>query len=328
MKRAGIIGIGSHLPENIVTNKDLEKIVDTNDEWIRTRTGIEKRRMADENTATSDISIEAAKKAMEMANVEAKDIDLVIVATITPDMSFPSTACIVQDKLGASNAAAFDLKAACSGFIYGLAVGKQFIESGMYKHVLVIGAETMTKILDWQDRNTCVLFGDGAGAVVLGEVAPNEGIMEISMGADGSGGKFLNQPSSGSRIPLSQESLDNRLNYLKMDGSDVFKFAVRKMASETKKVLDMGGLSVDDINMIIPHQANVRIIEGAAKRLKVSMDKMYLNLNEYGNMSAASIPVALDEAYRTGNVKKGDKLVVVGFGAGLTWGASLITWSI
>ncbi|WXR61920.1 beta-ketoacyl-ACP synthase III [Peptostreptococcaceae bacterium AGR-M142] len=328
LKSAGIIGIGSYLPEKIMTNKDLEQIVDTNDEWIRTRTGIEKRRIATEKEATSDLSLEASKRALESANIKAEDLDLVIVATITPDMSFPSTACIVQDKLGAKNAGAFDLTAACSGFIYGISIAKQFVEAGVYKNILVIGAETMTKILDWKDRNTCVLFGDGAGAVVVSTVEDDEGIKNVTLGSDGSGGSVLNKPAGGSRMPVTHEALENRMNYLKMDGSEVFKFAVRKMAAETKKVLEEANINVEDIDMIIPHQANIRIIEGAAKRLKVSLDKMHINLHEYGNMSAASIPVALDEAYKKGKIKKKDKIVLVGFGAGLTWGASYIKWSI
>ncbi|MCT4585050.1 MAG: ketoacyl-ACP synthase III [Peptostreptococcaceae bacterium] len=328
LKSAGIIGIGSYLPEKIMTNKDLEQIVDTNDEWIRTRTGIEKRRIATTQEATSDLSLEASKKALESANIQAEDLDLVIVATITPDMSFPSTACIVQDKLGAKNAGAFDLTAACSGFIYGISIAKQFVEAGVYKNILVVGAETMTKILDWKDRNTCVLFGDGAGAVVISTVEEDEGIKNVTLGSDGSGGSVLNKPAGGSRMPVTHEALENRMNYLKMDGSEVFKFAVRKMAAETKKVLEEANVDIEDIDMIIPHQANIRIIEGAAKRLKVGLDKMHINLNEYGNMSAASIPVALDEAYRKGKIKKKDKIVLVGFGAGLTWGASYIKWSI
>lgn len=328
LKSAGIIGIGSYLPEKIMTNKDLEQIVDTNDEWIRTRTGIEKRRIANINEATSDLSLEASKRALESANIKADELDLVIVATITPDMSFPSTACIVQDKLGAKNAGAFDLTAACSGFIYGISIAKQFVETGVYKNILVVGAETMTKILDWKDRNTCVLFGDGAGAVVVSTVEDDEGIKNVTLGSDGSKGNVLNKPAGGSRMPSTHETLENKMDYLKMDGSEVFKFAVRKMAFETKKVLEEADVNIEDIDMIIPHQANIRIIEGAAKRLKIGLDKMHINLNEYGNMSAASIPVALDEAYKKGKIKKKDKIVLVGFGAGLTWGASYIKWSI
>ncbi len=328
LKRAGIIGIGSHVPEKVLTNFEIEKIVDTSDEWIVSRTGIKKRRIADENTATSDLSTMAAKKAMECAGVQPEEIDLIIVATVTPDMAFPATACIVQKNIGATKAAAFDLEAGCSGFIYAMAVGKNFIETGMYKRVLVIGAETISKILDWKDRNTCVLFGDGAGAVVLGEVSPEEGILSSYLGADGSGGESLNLPAGGSRIPLTVENIHDRMHYLKMSGSEVFKFAVRAMGDAAKKAVELANLPVEDIDYIVPHQANIRIIEASAKRLKMPMEKVYVNLHEYGNMSAASIPVALDEAYKKEKIKKGDKVILVGFGAGLTWGSSLIKWSI
>ncbi|OPJ56930.1 beta-ketoacyl-ACP synthase III [Alkalithermobacter paradoxus] len=327
-KRAGVIGIGSFVPEKVLTNLDMEKIVDTSDEWILTRTGIKERRIADENTATSDLATEAAKKALESANVKPEEIDLIMVATVTPDMAFPSTACIVQKNIGASKAAAFDLEAACSGFIYGVTIGKQFIETGMYKKILVIGAETLSKIVDWSDRNTCVLFGDGAGAVVLGEVDENEGILSAYLGADGLGGEFLSQPAGGSRIPASVSTVNDRLHYIKMEGSEVFKFAVRIMGESAKKALELANLSSEDIDFIVPHQANIRIIESAAKRLKVSMDKVYVNLDRYGNMSSASIPVALNEAYTKGMVKKGDNVVLVGFGGGLTWGSALLKWSI
>lgn len=323
----GILGMGSYLPERVLTNHDLEKMVETTDEWIVTRTGIHTRRIADEKTATSDLATEAALRALKDAGTEAEEIDLIIVATVTPDMNFPSTACIVQMNIGAKNAAAFDLEAGCSGFIYGLTVGKQFIATGMYKKVLVIGAETLSKIVDWKDRNTCVLFGDGAGAAVLGPTEEGTGILSAYMGSDGEGGKFLTMPAGGSRIPATLESVEKNLHYIKMDGSEVFKFAVRIMNRASQEAIDRSGYTVDDINYLVPHQANIRIIEAAAKKLKLPMDKVHVNLDRLGNMSAASIPVAFDEAVKQGKIKKGDLVVMVGFGAGLTWGASVIKWN-
>jgi len=325
-RNVGIIGTGSYLPEQEMTNFDLEKIVDTSDEWIRTRTGIESRRIADENTATSDLAYKAAEKAMEAAGVTADQIDLIIVGTLTPDHIIPSTACIVQEKLGAKNAAAFDLEAACSGFVYGLTIAQQFITTGMYEHVLVIGAETMSKILDFEDRKTCVLFGDGAGAVVLGPVGENRGIMSMDLGADGSGGPALMVPAGGTRMPATAQSVLDRLHYLTMDGSEVFKFAVRTMPMTSQRAIEKAGLTVDDIDFLVPHQANTRIIKSALKRLKFPMEKVYINLERVGNMSAASIPVALDEAVRAGKIKENDNVVLVGFGAGLTWGSCVINW--
>ncbi|WP_066072332.1 beta-ketoacyl-ACP synthase III [Alkalithermobacter thermoalcaliphilus] len=327
-KRAGILGIGSFVPEKVVTNFDMEKIVDTSDEWIFTRTGIKERRIAGENVATSDLATNAAKIALENASTKPEEIDLIIVATVTPDMTFPSTACIVQKNIGATRAAAFDLEAACSGFIYSLSIANQFIQSGTYKKILVIGAETLSKIVDWTDRNTCVLFGDGAGAVVLGEVDENEGILSTYLGADGSGGQFLTQPAGGSRLPASFDTVNNKLHFIKMEGNEVFKFAVRIMGESAKKAIELAGLTSEDIDFIVPHQANIRIIEASAKRLKVSMDKVYVNLDKYGNMSSASIPVALDEAYKAKAIKRGDNIVLVGFGGGLTWGSVLLKWSI
>lgn len=326
LKNVTILGTGSYLPEKEVTNYDIEKIVDTSHDWIVSRTGIHSRRVADDSTATSDLSTEAAKRALKAADIKAEDLDLIIVATVTPDMSFPSTACIVQSNLGAKKAAAFDLEAACSGFLYGLSIAKQFISTEMYKYVLVIGSETLSKILNWNDRNTCVLFGDGAGAVVLGPTEEDKGILSTYLGADGDGGKFLTLPAGGSRMPSTTQTIEENLHYIKMDGSEVFKFAVRIMAKAAKKSLDLCGLSVNDIDYLVPHQANIRIITSAAKRLKLTMDKVYVNLDLYGNMSAASIPVALDEAVRKGNIKKNDVVVLVGFGGGLTWGSCIIKW--
>lgn len=325
--KAGILGVGSYLPEKIISNFDLEKIMDTSDEWIRTRTGIKERRVADENEATSDLATKAALNAIKDANLTPEDIDLIIVATITPDMIFPSTACLVQANIKATKAACFDLEAACSGFIYGMAVAKQFIETNTYKHVLVIGAEALSRILDYEDRSTAILFGDGAGAVVMGSV--NEGgVLSTNLGSDGNGKDYLNIPAGGSKNPASEETLKNRLHYVKMAGNDVFKFAVRIMQDASIKCVESANLDIQDIDYLIPHQANIRIIEASAKRLKLNMDKVYVNLDRYGNMSAASIPVALDEAYREGKIKKGDNIVLVGFGGGLTWGASVVRWSI
>jgi len=323
----GITGTGSYLPQKEITNFDLEKTVDTTDEWIKTRTGISKRRVADDKTATSDLATEAAKRAIEDARLSPEDIDLIIVATVTPDMAFPSTACIVQKNIGATKAAAFDIEAACSGFVYGITIGEQFIKSGVYKNVLVIGAETLSKILNWKDRNTCVLFGDGAGAAILQPVEEGYGILSSTLGADGASGDYLTQPAGGSRIPASLESIENNLHYVQMDGSEVFKFAVRIMAKSALQAIENSGLNINDIDYMIPHQANIRIIEAAAKRLKIDMDKVYVNLNNYGNMSAASVPVALDEAVRKDNIKAGDIVTLVAFGGGLTWGSSVIKWS-
>lgn len=325
--KAGILGVGSYLPEKIISNFDLEKIMYTSDEWIRTRTGIKERRVADENEATSDLATKAALNAIKDANLTPEDIDLIIVATITPDMIFPSTACLVQANIKATKAACFDLEAACSGFIYGMAVAKQFIETNTYKHVLVIGAEALSRILDYEDRSTAILFGDGAGAVVMGSV--NEGgVLSTNLGSDGNGKDYLNIPAGGSKNPASEETLKNRLHYVKMAGNDVFKFAVRIMQDASIKCVESANLDIQDIDYLIPHQANIRIIEASAKRLKLNMDKVYVNLDRYGNMSSASIPVALDQAYREGKIKKGDNIVLVGFGGGLTWGASVVRWSI
>ncbi len=327
LRNVGILGTGSSLPEREMTNDDMAKIVDTSHDWIVSRTGIESRRFADENTATSDLASEAAIKAMEAAGVTADQIDLIIVGTLTPDHIIPSTACIVQEKIGATKAAAFDLEAACSGFVYSVAIAQQFITTGMYNHVLVIGAETMSKILDFEDRKTCVLFGDGAGAVVLGPVGENKGILSMDLGADGSGGPALMVPAGGTRMPATPQTVKDRLHYLTMDGSEVFKFAVRTMPRTSKNAIDKAGLTVEDIDFMIPHQANTRIISSAAKRLKLPMEKVHVNLDKLGNMSAASIPVALDEAVREGKLKDNDKVVLVGFGAGLTWGgACVINW--
>ncbi|MGO4541850.1 beta-ketoacyl-ACP synthase III [Paenibacillus sp. 2TAB19] len=322
----GIIGTGKYVPERILTNQELEQMVETNDEWIVTRTGIKERRLASAEEATSDLALHASRKAIAAAGLTAEDIDLIIVATITPDMFFPSTACLLQDKLGAKKAAAFDLSAACSGFIYGLATASNMIATGMYKHVLVVGAETLSRITDYTDRNTCILFGDGAGAVVLGQVEEGRGFRSFELGADGSGGDLLKVCGGGSRVPASEESISAKQHFIHMAGNDVFKFAVRIMGSAAEDALQKAGMTKEDIDLLVPHQANIRIINSALNRLDLSEEKAMINLDKYGNMSAASIPVALAEAVEQGRVKQGDCLVLVGFGGGLTWGASVLVW--
>ncbi|MDR3588904.1 MAG: ketoacyl-ACP synthase III [Negativicutes bacterium] len=325
-KSAGILGLGSYLPEKIVTNEDLEKILDTTDEWIIARTGIRERRIVGESEATSDLATKAARLALADAGVNADEIDLIIVATVTPDMVFPSVACLVQSNLQATNAAAFDITAVCSGFVYALAIGSQFIKAGTYRKVLVIGAETLSKITDKTDRNTSIVFGDGAGAAVLGETPSGFGVLGMDLGADGSGGDLLKMPAGGSRQPASMETVAERLHFISMNGTEVFKFAVKIMGESAMKAIENAKLSPADITYLVPHQANIRIIQSAAKRLGLPMDKVIVNVDKYGNTSAASIPIALDEAVRSGRITNGDIIVLVGFGGGLTWAASVIKW--
>jgi 3-oxoacyl-[acyl-carrier-protein] synthase-3 len=315
-----------YVPEQVLTNRDLEAMVETSDEWIVSRTGIRERRIASRDQASSDLAYEASLKALERAGIAAEDLDLILVATITPDMAFPATACILQDKLGARKAAAFDLSAACSGFIYGLAAASSFISTGMYKYVLVVGAECLSRITDYEDRNTCILFGDGAGAAVLGPVREGAGFRSFVLGADGSGGDLLKLPAGGSRLPITGEVLAQRLQYLKMAGRDVFKFAVRVMGNSADEALAKAGLSREDIDLLVPHQANMRIIQAALERLGLGPEKCAINLDRYGNVSAASIPIALAEAVETGRVQSGDRLLLVGFGGGLTYGACVLIW--
>jgi len=325
-KKVGFLGLGKYLPENCLTNKELEKIVDTTDEWITTRTGIKERRIARDDEATSDMAVNAAKKALQDAGLKPVDIDLIIVATITPDMFFPSTACIVQNKLGIKNVPAFDISVACSGFMYGIAIAEQFIKSGTYKHVLLVAAEKMSSVTDWKDRSTCVLMGDGAGAAILGEVAEG-GILSVYLGADGSKGDLLKMPAGGSRLPASIATVESRLHFLKMQGNELFRHAVKIMAEAALKATEPLGLKGDDISLVIPHQANVRILNAVAKRMGIDPSKkLYLNIEKYGNMSAASSAVALTEAVEEGRVKKGDIILLDAFGAGLTWGAIVIKW--
>jgi 3-oxoacyl-[acyl-carrier-protein] synthase-3 len=310
----------------VLSNADLEKIVDTSDEWIRTRTGIQERRIADEDTATSDMALVAARAALANARTTADEIDLIIVATVTPDMFFPSVACIVQDALGASRAAAFDLLVGCTGFIYGTAVAGEMIASGAYERVLVIGAETLSKFTDWTDRTTCVLFGDGAGAAVVAPVDKGRGILAYSLGNDGTNMDTLKIPAGGSRRPASVETVSSRLHFLNMNGSEVFKFAVRAMIQSSEVAVARAGLTMRDIDVVIPHQANVRIIDAAAKRFSIPDDRFVRNLERYGNTSAASIPIALDEAVRSGRVHSGDKILLSSFGAGLSWASMVLAW--
>lgn len=322
----GIIGTGKYVPERVLTNQELEQMVDTNDEWIVSRTGIRERRIAAPEQATSDLALIAAQQAMDKAGIIAEQLDLIIVATITPDMAFPSTSCIIQDKLGAKKAAAFDISAACSGFIYGLANAQNFIANGTYKYALVIGAECLSRITDYTDRNTCILFGDGAGAVVLGEVPEGRGFQSFELGADGSGGELLKVSGGGSRHPSTVESIEQKLHYIEMAGSEVFKFAVRIMGNAAEEALKKAGMDKSEIDLLVPHQANIRIIQASLNRLDLSEDKCVMNLDKYGNVSAASIPIALAEAVDDSRVKEGDRIVLVGFGGGLTWGASALIW--
>lgn len=325
-KAIGIIGLGCYVPEKIVTNQDLEKIMDTSDAWIVERTGIRERRNAEAGMATSDLAALAAQKALDDAGVKAEEIDLIIVATVTPDMFFPSVACLVQAQIKAVNAAAFDLTAACSGFVYGMVAGAQFVKTGLYKKILVIGAECFSRFVDYQDRNTSVLFGDGAGAAVIGETKPGYGILGIDLGAEGSGGDVLKVPAGGSRIPASEETIAKRLHFLQMNGKEVFKFAVKVMGDSALKAMHNSQMAASDIDLLVPHQANTRIIESAAKRLKMPMDKVAVNVDRYGNTSSASIPLALNEFVENGKIKTGDTLLLVGFGAGLTWASCVIKW--
>jgi 3-oxoacyl-[acyl-carrier-protein] synthase III len=307
---AGIVGLGRYLPEKVVTNSDLEKIMDTSDEWIRTRTGIEERRICSDDVNSSDMAYEAAMKALENANVSAEEIDMIVVATVTPDQPFPSIACMIQDKLGAKKAAAMDVSAACSGFMYGIVTAKQFIESGSYKYVLVVGVEKLSKITNWDDRNTAVLFGDGAGAVVLGPVSEGRGILAFELGADGSGGKHLYQEKE----------------FITMNGREVYKFAVRQMGESSINVLNKAGLSKEDVDFLVPHQANIRIMESARQRLELPVEKMSKTIHKYGNTSSASIPISIVEELEAGKIKDDDVIVLVGFGGGLTWGAIALRW--
>ncbi len=325
-RTCSISGVGSYVPERIVTNADLERMVDTTDEWIFTRTGIKSRRMAASDEYTSDLASRAALRAMRKAGVKPDQIDLIIVATITPDMPFPSTACLVQQKIGAYRAAAFDIEAACSGFIYALEIGQQFIMSRTYNTVLVIGAEKLSSIVDWTDRNTCVLFGDGAGATILQNRPDSHGLLTACMGADGRKADLLSMPGGGSRCPASKESVAAGLHFLRMDGKEAFKNAVQAMNTAAQESLRRCELDISQIKCIIPHQANRRIIDAVSERLGARPDQLFVNVEKYGNTSAASVAIALDEAVESRRIHRGDLVLLVVFGAGLTWGAAVIEW--
>jgi 3-oxoacyl-[acyl-carrier-protein] synthase-3 len=326
MLKGRIVATGSYVPENVVTNHDLEKIVDTSDEWIVERTGIKERRIVNGDQAASDLALEAASIALKRAHLKPKDLDLIIVATITADMAFPSTACILQDKLGAKSAAAFDVNAACSGFIYGLHVASGLIRSGTHSKILVVGSEVLSKVTDWQDRSTCILFGDGAGAVILEATKEKRGLYSTHISSDGSLGDLISLPGGGSRNPCSKETILKRLNYIKMKGNETFKVAVRTLEELVIKTLADNGLELSQLSLLIPHQANIRIIQAAAKRLGMPMEKVFVNIHKYGNTSAASVPIALDEAVQTGRIQDGDYILLEAFGGGLTWASSLIRW--
>jgi 3-oxoacyl-[acyl-carrier-protein] synthase-3 len=309
-----------------MTNADLERTVDTTDEWIVTRTGIKERRIAAPDQCTSDMATIAARRALDQAGIKGEDVDLIICATVTPDMIFPSTACLIQQKIGAKRAAAFDMEAACSGFLYGLEIGQQFITSGTYNTVLVIGAEKLSTIVDWEDRNTCVLFGDGAGAAVLQSRGSQHGILTTCMGADGSLADLLLVPGGGARYPATRESVSGKMHHIKMAGREVFKNAVLAMQTAAEEALRRCHLTIADIQCVIPHQANIRILEATAERLGAPMEKVYINLHRYGNVSAASVAIALDEAARQGRFQRGDLILLIVFGGGLTWASCVIQW--
>jgi 3-oxoacyl-[acyl-carrier-protein] synthase-3 len=329
MKRyAHIIGWGKYAPEKVLTNNELSHMVDTSDEWIRTRTGIGTRHIVGEGETTATMSVRAAQAALEVANVTPDQIELVIVATASPDYPTLATACLVQDSLGATRAGAFDLVAGCSGFVYGLSMASGLIKAGMYDTVLVIGAEAISHIIDWSDRTTCVLFGDGAGAVIVQASESPGGVLASVLGADGSGAELLYVPAGGSRQPTSADTVAQGLHFLHMDGRPVFRFAVNVMPRASRQVCEKAGLSLDDIELFIPHQANDRIIQASARALQIPAERMFTNLERYGNTSAASVPIALCEAIEAGLVKRGDHLIMVGFGAGLTWAAAAVQWSM
>lgn len=324
---AHITGWGMAVPERVLTNHDLAQLVDTSDEWIRERTGIRERRIASDEQTTASLATDAALKALEMARLNPANLDLIIVSTSSPEHIFPATACLVQDRLGASRAGAFDLLAACTGFIFALNMATQAIRSGEVSNALVIGAETLSRLVDWKDRNTCILFGDGAGAFVLQSDPQRGGVLSAVMRSDGSGGDLLSVPGGGSRHPASLETVQLGMHYIQMNGREVFRFATRVMTQATQEAVEKAQLTMDDIALIIPHQANARIIEAAARSMRVPIDRCYVNLERYGNTSTASIPIAACEAAQNGRLKPGDQVVFVGFGAGLTWGAAVIQWT-
>lgn len=326
LPRASIVATGAYVPERVLTNADLEKMVDTTDEWILTRTGIRERHIARPDEATSDMGTEAAKRALANAGISAEELDMIIFATITPDMGFPNTACFLQANIGASNAFCYDIEAACSGFVYGLDLARQYIATGAAKTILLVGAEKISCITDWKDRSLCVLFGDGAGAAVIRASSGTSGVLSSVLRSDGRLHDLLKLPGGGSRNPASAETLAGGLHYMKMNGRDVFKHAVTCMTDVARKALDKAGLTVDDVKLIIPHQANLRIISAIGERLGGDPSKYYVNLDRYGNTSAASIIIALDEAIRAGRLERGDRVLMIAFGGGFTWGATVLEW--
>jgi 3-oxoacyl-[acyl-carrier-protein] synthase-3 len=325
-RSASILATGAYLPSRVMTNADLEKMVDTSDEWILSRTGIRERRIAEEGELTSDMGARAAEQAIQQAKIDPKTIDLIIVATCTPDTVFPSTACHIQFKIGATRAAAFDLQAACSGFLYALVTAEQFISSGIYKTILVVGAEKLSSIVNWQDRNTCVLFGDGAGAVILQHREGGRGLVSFDLGADGAQTEILSLPAGGCRLPMTPEILAAGGHFLQMSGKEVYRYAVSAMNRSAEDCLEKAGLKPASLRWIIPHQANIRIIESVSQRLGVSMDHFFVNLDRYGNTSAACVPICLHELSMAGNLERGDLLLMVAFGGGLTWAGAILEW--
>ncbi|MBI3098403.1 MAG: ketoacyl-ACP synthase III [Planctomycetes bacterium] len=324
--RVRCAGTGSAVPDRIMPNSELEQMVETNDEWITSRTGIKERRITAEGEATSDLALRAAQRACENAKVDPKDIELVICATISPDYPFPATAAIVAARLGATRSGAFDLEAACTGFVYGLSVGWKFVQTGMYRNVLVVGADVMSRITDFTDRNTCVLFGDGAGAVVLQPSTTDSDILSASLYADGSRPDIMWIPTGGSRVPTTPQTVAERGQFLRIKGREVYKFAVTKFVELTQEALERNRLTMDQVALVIPHQVNLRIIEASAERLHTPLDKFYINIQKYGNTSGGSVPLALDEAARSGRLRRGDLALLIAFGAGLTWGSALLRW--
>lgn len=321
---AVIEGLGYSVPANVLTNKDMEKLVDTTDEWITERTGIKERRIAPKGTANSEITLGAAQKALSEANTQPMDLDGIIVATVTPDMTFPATACFLQDKLGAGKAFAFDMQAACTGYIYALTVADSLIKAGTVKKILICGSDMLSLLMDFQDRSTCVLFGDGAGAAVLGPGNDDEGIISSRIHSDGSLWELLYAPGGGTVHPICEETIKGRLQYIRMQGNETFKSAVTRLVEVSREVVEASGMEMDDVDLFIPHQANQRILNAVGKRLGLDDDRVYVNLSRYGNTSAASIPIAMAEAHETGALKKGDIVLLSAFGAGLTWGAALV----
>ena len=323
---AGIIGVGMYAPEKVLTNAELARMLNTTEEWIEAMSGIKERHIAAPSQASSDLGGGAATRALARAGVSPAEVDLIIVSTSTPDMQFPSTACLIQERLGVKNIPAFDLTAVCSGFVYALTVGAQFIANEFYRTVLVIGTEAVSRVINWSDKDTCMLIGDGAGAVVLRQVPSGYGILSAKLGADGSGASFMMVPAGGSRKPATAEVIEQKMNKIQMNGSEVFKFAMKKLPEVTEQALELANLHTEDLKLIIPHQANRRIIEAAARRMDLPLEKFLLNVEHYGNTSSATIPIALHEALETGRIESGDLIALTGFGGGLTWGSLIMRW--